>query len=660
MKESEMLGKIARGECFSGVSEDNSFFLAVDEWVPYVSAAIHNGGNFRKDLLPKMALSKFERWQEEDPKTGRFISAFPIRIIAHDSRYEYDLNRAPAESIYDSAWGKPVWTAPLTKEERAVSLEKHRRFYRVLTAVVKRVEAQFGRCLVYDIHSFCVRGNKKKAQPLFNLGTKNIDRLRYRQTVESWLSELGKIRLPHVSGRTSENENFKGEGYLLKHLTRRSKRTLVLATEIKKVYCDENTGDVFPAIMLALREGLKIAVVNTAAVFASGGSVHKYGKRQRLLSSTITDDIRTVDEGVHKLSRGFELLDFVNPVNKESEKRRFFRSNFRIKPRFRHKPLPIDPIVFKREAYSIPVSRIRDAQIQSMYRDIIEAQVSLTDMLSRRGSKDFLFESLKQYGEPDPADLANARYLTHYPAEARPLRSIGAESAVRRMRSFVKMYGQECKVVVSRNLSAKAMFSPGRRELQIQKDASFSEGEILALGHHEIGVHLLTTVNARANPLKFTRTGMPAYSYTQEGLAIVSEYLSGGMSVARLRELGCRVLAVRSMIRDYDFKTTFEMLVDECGLNPDAAFDVATRAYRGGGLTKDYLYLKGFKDVLNLYRTGERWRCLLVGKVSLDYLGILEEFVTRGFLNKPPLVPIPFRKPKKAAAAVEFLVSGIK
>lgn len=660
MTEAEILGKIARGECFSGVSEDDSFFIAVDEWVPYVCAAIHNGGNFRKDLLPKMALSKFERWQEEDPKTGRFISAFPIRIIAHDSRYEYDLNRPPSECIYDSAWGKTVWKSPLTKEDRRVSLEKHRRFYRVLTAVVKRVETQFDRCLVYDMHSFCVRDYPKRSQPLFNLGTKNVDRVRYRQTVESWLHELTRIRLPHVSGRTSENENFQGEGFLLKHLTKRSKNVLVLATEIKKVYCDEKTGDVFPAIMLALREGLKRAVVNTASVFAAGGASHKYGKRQRLLSSTITDDIRTVDERLHKLSRGFDLLDFINPVNKESEKNRFLRSKFRTRPRFRHKPLPIDPIVFKREAYSIPVSRIRDAQIQSMYRDIIEAQVSLVDMLARRGSKDFLFESLKQYGEPDAADLANARYLVHFPVESRPMRPIRAEAAVRRMRATVKLYGQECRVCIGENLSAKAMFSPGRRELQIQQDASFSEGEILALGHHEVGVHLLTTINARSHELKFTRTGMPAYSYTQEGLAIVSEYLSGGMSVSRLRELGCRVLAVRSMIRDYDFKTTFELLVDECGLNPDSAFDVATRAYRGGGLTKDFLYLKGFKDVLNLYRSGDRWRFLLLGKVSLDYLDILEELVSRGFLKKAPLMPIPFRKPKKASAAVEFLVSGIK
>lgn len=648
-----MAGKIRRGEPFSGYADDGSFFLAVDEYVPYVCAAIHNGGNLRKELLPKMLLSRAERWKEEDPQTGRFISSFPIRIIAHDSRYEYDLNRTPGQAIYREAWGKKVWRSPLNAEERRASLAKHRRFYRVMTLLIETLEERFGRCLVFDIHSFCRRGRKRSADPLFNVGTKNIDRRKHRKTVDAWLRELARIRAPHVTGRTAENENFQGEGFLLKHLTARFDRTLVLATEIKKVYCDEDEGDVYPAVVHAISEGLKTAVLKTAAVFNAGGG-------SKLLSRTIGADVREVDAAVAQLNKGVELLDYVNPVNKETARDKFFRSGYRVNPKFRQRPLPMEPIAFKRAAYSIPVTKIRDPQIQSMYRDIVEAQVSLVEMMAMRGTKDFLFESLKQFGEPSATDLANARYLAHYPEGPEPERPYGAEAAARRMRACVKLYGQDCRVVVAHNLSAKAMFAPARRVVELQAGARFSEDEITALGHHEVGVHLLTTVNAAAQPLHFPRAGMPAYSYTQEGLAILSEYLSGAMHASRLRELGLRVLAVRSMIRDYDFKTTFEMLVDACGLEPDRAFDIAVRAYRSGGMTKDYLYLSGFKRVHDLWRQGDRWRWLLTGKVSVEYLDLLEELVNRGFLKRPALVPIPFKRPKKPAQALAFLVDGIR
>ena len=99
----EIINKIINEEKFSCVSFNNSFSLVIEEYVPYLCVAIHNGSNLREDLKEKIALSKFERWYEEDPFTGEFISLLPIRIIAHDTRYEYDLNRSPDRCIYEEA-----------------------------------------------------------------------------------------------------------------------------------------------------------------------------------------------------------------------------------------------------------------------------------------------------------------------------------------------------------------------------------------------------------------------------------------------------------------------------------------------------------------------------------------------------------------------------
>src|SRR5574343_83329 len=109
----EIIEKIQKEECFSAITSDGSFSIFIDEYVPYVCLALHNGGNLREDLRKKIKLKKFERWSEEDVLTGEFIFSLPIRVIAHDSRYEYDLNRSPKKCVYETAWGKTVWKKKL-------------------------------------------------------------------------------------------------------------------------------------------------------------------------------------------------------------------------------------------------------------------------------------------------------------------------------------------------------------------------------------------------------------------------------------------------------------------------------------------------------------------------------------------------------------------
>ena len=120
----EIIRKIENEELFEAVVEDNSFEIKINRYVPCLCTAIHAGNNFRYELKEKCTHSNFERWYEEDPHTDDFIVALPITLIGRDSRFEYDLNRAPEDCIYDDAWGKPVWKKPLTKSERSESLIK--------------------------------------------------------------------------------------------------------------------------------------------------------------------------------------------------------------------------------------------------------------------------------------------------------------------------------------------------------------------------------------------------------------------------------------------------------------------------------------------------------------------------------------------------------
>jgi len=134
----EVFAKIKKQEHFECELADGSVYIKIQEYVPYICCAIHNGHNLRCDLQKLCLLSEKERWYEEDPSTKDFISSLPIIIAGNDSRYEYDLNREPKDAIYSEVWGKKVWKNDLSKEQINESLKKHNIFYQII-----RITQQF-------------------------------------------------------------------------------------------------------------------------------------------------------------------------------------------------------------------------------------------------------------------------------------------------------------------------------------------------------------------------------------------------------------------------------------------------------------------------------------------------------------------------------------
>lgn len=263
----QILSKIEREEPFHAVIDDYSFTLKVERYVHYVCAAIHDGHQFRKELWPNCLHSEYDRWYEEDPATKSMVKSQPILISGCDSRFEYDLNRAPQEAIFETAWGKQLWKAPLTETQKQKSLNKHANFYKIVKALIAKLEEKFGICIVYDMHSYNWKRWDREV-PTWNLGTSNIDNSRFGKAVEQWRISLSEMHLPNGIKTTSKiNDVFQGNGYFLKYITQNFKNTLVLATEISKIYCDEYQQIVYPEVVSAVEEALKTKLPEHAAWF---------------------------------------------------------------------------------------------------------------------------------------------------------------------------------------------------------------------------------------------------------------------------------------------------------------------------------------------------------------------------------------------------------
>ena len=263
----QIIQKINDREVFNAVSEDYSFTIKIDTYVPYVCGAVHDGHQFRKELWSNCIHTEYERWFEEDPATKEMIKSHPIVIAGMDSRFEYDLNRAPTSAIYKDAWGKQLWHSLLSEPMRAKSLLKHYNFYKVVKSLIAQIEYTFGCCIVYDMHSYNWKRWTREV-PTWNLGTANVDQKRFAQEIESWRMILEKMPLPNKIPKTAKvNDTFQGNGYFLKFITENFQNTLVLATEIAKVYCDELEQIMYPEVVNAVEVYLKRELKNHAEAF---------------------------------------------------------------------------------------------------------------------------------------------------------------------------------------------------------------------------------------------------------------------------------------------------------------------------------------------------------------------------------------------------------
>ncbi len=263
----EIITAINSEKTFFAVAEDYSFTLKIDSYTYYVCAAVHDGHQFRKELWDNCLHSEYERWYEEDPATRQMIQDHPIVIAGCDSRFEYDLNRAPENAIYEDAWGKQLWKKPLSTDLKNRSLQKHQNFYKVVRALLAKLESKHGAAIVYDMHSYNWKRWDREV-PVINLGTKNIDNSKYRHCVNSWYQSLLEIELPNGINTTAGiNDTFQGNGYFLKYITTNFSNTLVLATEFSKIYCDEENYVLFPEVVSAIEKSLLIKIPKHAKSF---------------------------------------------------------------------------------------------------------------------------------------------------------------------------------------------------------------------------------------------------------------------------------------------------------------------------------------------------------------------------------------------------------
>ncbi|WP_431121246.1 flavohemoglobin expression-modulating QEGLA motif protein [Flagellimonas flava] len=371
-----------------------------------------------------------------------------------------------------------------------------------------------------------------------------------------------------------------------------------------------------------------------------------------------------IDANLDRLVRRIELLSYINPLNIEKEKQRFFASKFSQNPDFKYPKLKFDPYKLHRLFFSQRLERIKDERIRQLYQEVIYHYSNMIQCIETIGkSKKFYYNSLRVYGTPTERDVQNARYILHYedePSSSDMEKVYSAEEARAYFEEFSHQYSFPLNIKFSTHIAAEAMVSNSSQSLLIRKNIKFSKNQLLTLSNHEIGVHLVTTFNGLLQPLKIFSNGLPKNVETQEGLAVFSEYMGGALTLMRLKELSYRVLAADSLIKGYSFADTFDLIHGQYKLNRDEAFGITLRAHRGGGFTKDRLYLSGLRKIYKRYQKEESLDILLSGKVALEDEEMIRYLRTLGLAQPISHKSISFQQKLNTNSTLDFILNNLK
>ncbi len=371
-----------------------------------------------------------------------------------------------------------------------------------------------------------------------------------------------------------------------------------------------------------------------------------------------------IDANLDRLVRKIELLSYINPQNIEKEKQRFFASKYTVEPEFKYPKLKFDPYKLHRLFFSQRLERIGDDRLRKLYQDIIYYYANMVQCIETIGKgKNFYYNSLRVYGTPTEKDVQNARFILHFadePVVSDMEKVFSAEEARRYFESFVQQYNFPLNIRYSTNIAAEAMVSNSTQSLLIKKNTKFSKNQLLTLANHEIGVHLVTTYNGLQQPLKIFSNGLPKNVETQEGLAVFSEYMGGALTLKRLKEIAYRVLAADSLIKGYSFADTFDLIHGQYKLNRDDAFTITLRVHRGGGFTKDRLYLSGLRKIYKRYQREESMDTLLTGKVALEYEETINYLKELGLAHPLTHKSYSFDQKLNTNKTLDFILNNLK
>ena len=372
----------------------------------------------------------------------------------------------------------------------------------------------------------------------------------------------------------------------------------------------------------------------------------------------VSESDLALDRSLSELVGRVPILKMVTPTNTTEARAAFRRGE---EPQFEYRELP-DLREVADSLDQMSAEQADDPTIAHMAEGLLEALRLRLELLANRNTDRFFLTSVELFGHVEEQTLETARRIVE---TVRPHQSrypkLDALQVAARARLEIERYREEYPEISARvkvrSETSGVMVETG--DLYIGSDITVREDRIEALLHHEVGTHILTFENGRAQPLHMLSVGLARYDELQEALGVLAEFLSGNLPPGRLRILAFRVIAAHLRSGGATFREAYEALV-EAGCARKTAFTTVMRAYRAGGMTKDAVYLRGLIRLLKHIEDMEKVDLtpMFVGKISFDSIPLVKDLMDRSIVSHPVLTPR-FLEKETATVRMRRIRAGI-
>ena len=439
-----------------------------------------------------------------------------------------------------------------------------------------------------------------------------------------------------------------------------------LSLTFAPIYQQPEGKGMYPQLRLRLVGVFFDALLQAVEAFATESgleslSTHRaYGKRKYL------DALRDIDRKIDDISKSFDYLLSLTPINSDQARQQFEDSGESETPKLLYRPLAVDIYAQREALFEISFDDIEDPLLYDLYREKQEELSLQLMLLELRGTPRFKDAGRLFYGAVDQALLDSAREILAAPKSGSSSNSKSdekvnsaelQEAAEKMISEFREQWcGFDGNTEIREDLPAGMMVSGPK--LMISSQTQISAERLNALLAHELGVHMFTYCTGNAQGLRLFRSGLAGYEAVQEGLAVFAEYLTGGLTQTRMRLLAARVVGCDAMLNGASFPETYALLNDTYGFTKRGAFNITLRIYRSGGFAKDAIYLRGLKEVLDHVASGKPLIPFWIGKIATAHFSIIEELTDRKLL-KVHIESPPFLHTEGAKKRLRLAESGI-
>jgi len=333
---------------------------------------------------------------------------------------------------------------------------------------------------------------------------------------------------------------------------------------------------------------------------------------------TELETLHILDQKLSKLSKNFNLLNKLKPLNYLDELDRFIAHRWNYNPQFEYyfpevKQILADReelLTFKRKYFESWM--VLKSEFVKLFEEKIEELLIksyLIEAYTKQDSENIYKYNVAFYGEinEEYLNLSKNKLFVKKDFDDNVL---WKEIPLLRVRRMILEYLQSkwitwVNVVFGHWTSRISILRKKNIEILVSNLAKFREKEILPILAHEIDVHLVRYLNAKKTWWKILLNWTGFYSVDEEGLAIYKsfEQLPDGYEKKSLYER----YYIISKAKDMDFVELWKIFLDQFKYNYVSAFRLSFRAKRW------------IVDTWNV----SKWLCFMKDKVYLDgYLQI--------------------------------------